>query len=308
MRFQDKIIYKIIYGFMWTLGGLPKSWRVGMAHAMARIWYRLDRRHRVLAEKNLAMVFPEKSEKEIRSLAFDVFKHWGEMFFEIGWGLHLDGRNIYNYLEPEGLENLSRAYRKKKGVILITGHIGTWEILPACLERIKLPNNTIYRTMDFKPLDAFFLRARTRLGANMIPLRNSVQKIHDRLNMGESIAIFIDQNANTKNGTLIDFMGREAYASKGPALLSLATEAAVVPALIAREKDRYKMIFYPEIPLVRTGNPEEDIRINTQRYNKAIEVMVRRYPEQWLWVHDRWKTRRPAKTATQETPQPQDNH
>lgn len=292
MNFQEKLIYHLIYGLMWILGGFPKSWRFGMADAIGRIWYKLDKRHRSLAHRNLAMVFPEKSEKEIRTMVLHTFQHWGRMFFDIGWGLHLDARNIYQYLDIEGMDNFSTAYRKRKGMILITGHIGTWEILPACLERIRLANNTIYRVMDFKPLDAFFLRARTRLGANMIPLRNSIPEIHAKLAEGESIAIFIDQNANTRNGVFIDFMGRDACASKGPALLSLATEAAVVPALIAREQDRYKMIFYPEISLIRTGNPEEDIRINTQRYNQAIEQMVLRYPEQWLWVHDRWKTQR----------------
>jgi KDO2-lipid IV(A) lauroyltransferase len=290
MNFREKCIYKLIYAFMWTLGALPRSWRFGLADAIGRIWHNLDKRHRALAHKNLSMIFPEKSAHEIRAMVLHIFQHWGRMFFEIGWGLHLDARNIYQYLDPEGLENLSSAYRKKKGVILITGHIGTWEILPACLERIRISNNTIYRTMDFKPLDAFFLRARTRLGANMIPLRNSVEKIHKKLAQGESIAIFIDQNANLGNGVFIHFMGREACASKGPALLSMATEAAVVPALIAREGERYKMIFYPEIPLIRTGNQEEDLRINTQRYNAAVETMVRRYPEQWLWLPDRWKT------------------
>lgn len=296
MSFSEKIIYLLIYGFMRGLGLLPRSMRVGLAKFIARLWYKLDKGHRKITEKNLAMVFPEKSKQEIRQMARSTFEHWCRMVIEIGWGLNLDQHNILKYMDFVGLENLAKAYRQGKGVFLMTGHIGTWELMPGCFQKMNVAMSPVYRIMDFKPVDAFFYYVRTRLGGGAIPVKKSMEKIYKELDEGRAIAILIDQNTSSRKGVFIDFLGHEACASQGLVRLVMKTGVPVVPAFILRDEgsdDRYKLIFLPEIPFVETGNFEENIRVNTQNYNRAIEEMIRKHPTQWLWMHNKWKTKRP---------------
>lgn len=297
MNFFEKITYLLIYGLMRGLGLLPLCVRIGLAKFFARFWFKVDRRHRELAMKNLSMVFPEKSRREIRQMAYETFEHWCRMAIEIGWGLNLDQNNILEHMGFVGLEHLAKAYRAGKGVFLMTGHIGTWELMPGCFQKMNVAMSPVYRIMDFKPLDTFFHHVRTRLGGGAIPVKKSMEKIYRELEEGRAIAILIDQNASLRKGVFIDFLGHEACASQGLIRIVMQTGTPVVPAFIIRDEgrdDQYKLIFLPEIPLVQTGDFEEDIRINTQNYNRAIEEMIYRHPTQWLWMHNKWKTKRPS--------------
>lgn len=291
MSLKEQIIYYLLTGFIRALGYIPVRARDYLASQIARLWFNLDKRHRVLAMKNLAMVFDKKSRREIRDLARDVFRQWVLVFFEIGWGFRLDKRNFSKYADIVGWNNVLDAYRKKKGILFCTGHLGNWEIMIAGFQKMGLPINVVYRPIDFKPFDRFINTSRTRLGLNLIPVRNAVDKIKKRLSDREMIAMLIDQNASYYNGVFIDFMGHEACSSQGMARLALATGAPVVPGFMVRDRGRYRMEFLPEIQLIRTGDFMEDVRINTARYNKAVADYSLKYANQWLWMHNRWKTK-----------------
>jgi KDO2-lipid IV(A) lauroyltransferase len=156
---------------------------------------------------------------------------------------------------------------------------------------IKFPINIVVRPLDFKPLDHFIFNLRTRYGGKIIPKERSIHAIIKGLHRGEMVALLMDQNVDWYEGVFVDFMGHRACTSKGLALLALKTEAPVVPVFMIREKSGLRAEFEPEIVTVKTGDRQKDIETNTQEYNRVIENFVRRYPEQWFWIHQRWKTK-----------------
>jgi KDO2-lipid IV(A) lauroyltransferase len=156
---------------------------------------------------------------------------------------------------------------------------------------IKFPINIVVRPLDFKPLDHFIFNLRTRYGGKIIPKERSIHAIIKSLNRGEMVALLMDQNVDWYEGVFVDFMGHRACTNKGLALFALKTGAPVVPVFMVREKSGLRAEFGPEIVTVKTGDRQKDIETNTQEYNRVIENFVRRYPEQWFWIHQRWKTK-----------------
>jgi KDO2-lipid IV(A) lauroyltransferase len=153
------------------------------------------------------------------------------------------------------------------------------------------PADIIYRPLDFRPLDQFFVNQRTRFGGNVIPKNRSMRRILEVLKREKPLAFLMDQNVDWYDGVFVEFFGRRACTNKGLALLALKTKAPVVPLFLVREASFFRLDIGPEVPLVKTGDKTKDIETNTQQYNAVIEAMVRRYPDQWFWVHQRWKTR-----------------
>jgi len=150
----------------------------------------------------------------------------------------------------------------------------------------------VYRPLDFPPLDAFFLRLRTRFGAGLIPNAHAMRKILRQLKNGHVVAMLMDQNVAWYEGVFVEFFNHRACTNKGFALLALKTRAPVVPIFLVRSQNRYIIEFCAELELVQTGDRTHDIEANTFQYNQAIEAVIRRYPDQWFcWVHQRWKTR-----------------
>ncbi|MDL2329408.1 lysophospholipid acyltransferase family protein, partial [Desulfosarcina sp. OttesenSCG-928-A07] len=172
------------------------------------------------------------------------------------------------------------------------GHFGNWELMLMSGKMFGLPINIVYRPMDFKPLEAFIVRFRTRFGARLIPKKKGIRKILDRLSQGELVGILLDQNVARREGVFAPFFNMPACTNTGMALLALKTGAPVVPMFLVREeKYQYRTIILPPLPLVNTGNKNRDVEANTAIYNQAIEDMVRQYPDQWFWVHRRWNTK-----------------
>jgi len=164
--------------------------------------------------------------------------------------------------------------------LLITGSI-----------KVGYPTHGIYRKFDFKPLERLILEIRQRFGMNMIPIRGASRTIDATLRRGEVIGTLLDQNVDWYKGVWVDFFGKPACTNNGLAALVLRTNSPVVPGFIMREGDKYTIRFLPEVPVVKTGDRIKDIEKNTQNFTKAIELMVRQNPEQYFWVHNRWKTK-----------------
>jgi len=175
--------------------------------------------------------------------------------------------------------------------LLLTAHCGNWELLSVLGAMVKIPQSAVMRPLDFKPLDHFIFNLRTRFGGKMIPKQRSFRKIIRSLNRGEMVYLLMDQNVDWYEGVFVDFMGHRACTSKGLALLALKTGVPVIPVFMIREKSGFRAEFGPEIVTVKTGDRQKDIENNTQEYNKVIENCIRRYPDQWFWVHQRWKTK-----------------
>lgn len=289
---MERTVHKGIKILFRLLGLIPEKWRRIIADFLGRVVFLTDRRHRRIVMDNLTHAFGhEKNRFEIRILAKRVFINLVLIIFEIGWSLSLDEKQFRKYFKIDGKSNIKRAYEKNKGVLALTAHFGNFELLTVIAAMINYPLSIVVRPLSFKPLDRFFVDLRTRFGGKIIPKQRSFRAILRSLERKEMVALLMDQNVDWYEGVFVDFMGRRACTNSGLALLALKTRAPVVPVVLIREKTGFRAEFGPEIPLIETGDKRKDVELNTLQYNRIIETIVRRYPEQWFWVHQRWKTK-----------------
>ena len=283
---------RILNALLKFLGVFSRRRAERIAHFFGKILFNVDRKHRKIALDNLTYAFGhEKQFQEIEEIARQVFINLVKIVFEIAWSLHLKESQFTEHFKIDGYHNIKNAYQKGRGVLALTAHFGNWELLTIIASMIKFPINIVVRPLDFKPLDHFIFNLRTRYGGKIIPKERSIHAIIKSLNRGEMVALLMDQNVDWYEGVFVDFMGHRACTSKGLALFALKTEAPVVPVFMIREKSGLRAEFGPEIVTVKTGDRQKDIETNTQEYNRVIENFVRRYPEQWFWIHQRWKTK-----------------
>lgn len=242
--------------------------------------------------ENLTLAFgTSRNRSDIRRLARSVFIHLASILFEIGWMMRLPKNTFSKHVSIYGLHYLQAAYKKGRGVLILTGHVGNWELMSLAAVMLGYPMSAVYRPMEFKPLDRFFIDLRSRYGVGLHAKKNAMRPILKDLKNRELVGILLDQNTHRNAGVFVDFFRCPACTSSGLALLALKTESPVVPLFLMREGDRFRVEFGPDLPLFRTFDKERDILDNTRQYTRVIEEMIRRYPEQWFWVHRRWKTR-----------------
>jgi KDO2-lipid IV(A) lauroyltransferase len=292
MFFSQKNTYTAILLLFKLLGLIPLKYAYRLSSLLGLVVFWVDKKHRNITIENLSRALgSEKNPKEIRIIAKQVFKNLFSIIFEIAWSLRLDSKDYQKYFWGRGIVNLKTAFEKRKGILVLTAHMGNWELLPITTAVIPFSLNILFRPLDFLPLDQFFIRLRSRFGAKMISTAHSMRKVLRVLQQGEVIAMLMDQNVDWYEGVFVDFFGRRACTNKGLALLARKTEAPVIPVFLIREKKGFIVDIGKEIPLIKTGDKTKDLEANTQQYNKIIEDFIRRYPDQWFWVHQRWKTR-----------------
>jgi KDO2-lipid IV(A) lauroyltransferase len=292
MRYSERIIVAVYKALLKFFGLFSRKWAVRIANLLGQILFKVAKKHREIALDNLTYAFGhEKQAEEIEKIARQVFINLVLVVFEIGWSLQLDERRLFKHFKIEGYHHIKKAYEKGKGVLVLTAHLGNWELLSVLAKMIKFPQSVLVRPLDFKPLDHFVFKIRTRFGGKMIPKQRSFRKIFRCLARGELVYLLMDQNVDWYEGVFVDFMGHRACTNKGLALLALKTGAPVVPVFMVREKSGFRAEFGLEVVTVKTGDRQKDIEINTQEYNRVIESFIRRYPDQWFWVHQRWKTK-----------------
>lgn len=290
MNVLDRICYQAFKILFLLFGLMPASWRTACANTIGSLWFAVDKRHRGVSISNLNQAFgTEKSPREIRELARRVFQNIALIPFEVGWSYRLDAGQHKKIMRIIGLCNLRNAMRRGKGALLITAHSGNWELLPSAVQLAGFPAHVIYRPLNFKPADRYLYEYRVRFGVKMIPKKKSMRKIIRALGQKECVGIVLDQNAGYTAGVFADFLGRPASTSMGLALAALKYEAPVLTVFTYRRDGKFFVEIGAEIPLVRTGDKEKDVAENTRRYNQAIEAFVRKHPEQWFWVHNRFK-------------------
>ena len=292
MRYSERIIIAAYKALLKFFGLFSRKRAAKLADFLGGILFKIAKKHRRIALTNLTYAFGHgKRPEEIEKIARQVFINLVQVVFEIGWSLQVDERRLTKHFKIDGYHHIKQAYEKGKGVLVLTAHFGNWELLSVIGGMIKFPGSIVVRPLDFKPLDHFVFKLRTRFGGKMIPKQRSFRKIIRRLHRGEMVYLLMDQNVDWYEGVFVDFMGHRACTNKGLALLALKTGAPVVPVFMVREQSGFRAEFGPEIITVQTGDRQKDIEINTQEYNRVIENVVRRYPDQWFWVHQRWKTK-----------------
>ena len=285
--------YAVAWTFVKTLGGLPRPVARWLAAAGTAVLLQLRPKMRKTAEFNLRLAFPEWTEEQRQSALKKMTRNLGWMAVEFARFPSYTERNIERVIVLDGHENFLAGQKRGKGVLYLTGHIGAWELSSYAHALYGFPLHYMARPLDNKPLDQMVNRYRGRSGNEPIYKNESARTMLRVLKDAGTVGILADQNTMPEEGVFVDFFGTPACTSTGIARVALHTDAAVVPgyAFWDENSGKYRLRFEPLIELVRTGDTEKDVAENTQRFAKVIEEVIRKYPDQWVWIHARWKTR-----------------
>jgi Kdo2-lipid IVA lauroyltransferase/acyltransferase len=290
---RRKLEYAAAWPFIKILGILPRRLSRAFAIALAQTFYVLHVRLRRVGMRNLAMAFPEKKEAERAAILHGAFTSLGRQLAEVCRFPKYTTENVEQVVVYDGLENYEQAYARGKGVLFVTAHFGAWELSAFAHSLHGHWLHVVMRPMDNEYLDRLIQCYRTMHGNKTVGKDDFVRGLLAAMKAGEVVGILMDTNMTPPQGVFVDFFGIPACTASGLARIALKTDAAVVPGFTIWDEalGKYRLRFDPAVELVRTGDLEADIVANTQKFTKVIEDYVRKYPDQWLWVHRRWKTR-----------------
>ena len=264
-----------------------------LAEILGSLWHRIDGHHRGIAMRNLEFAFgDELSETERQTICRGTFIHLVCVLLELPFLFTMTADNVERFMAFAGIENLYATVKKGKGFMVMTSHFGNWELMALGFSFRFWPFSVVVRSLDNPFLDRMIDRMRSRGGNRTLPKSGSAIRMIRLLRRGEGVGFLIDQNVDWYEGVFVPFFKETACTSKALATLALRTGLPVLPAYNFRSPDgRYQMIFEPEAQIIRTGSLIADIEENTALFNRIIEGYVRRHPEQYFWLHQRWKTR-----------------
>jgi len=257
------------------------------------LMYVAHRRLRKVGLRNLHLAFPEKSRKEKLRILRRLFQGLGRQLAEFTLFPRYTKENVSRVAVYDGFQNFAEARARGTGVLFLTAHFGGWEIGSFAHSLNGHPMNIVVRPLDNPYVDAMVDRYRTLHGNRTFGKQDFARGLLSAMKRGEVVGILMDTNMTPPQGAFVDFFGVPACTTTGIARVALHTDAAVVPGYAVWDESlkKYRLRFEPPLELVRTGDAERDIVENTQRFAKVTEEIVRKYPQQWVWVHARWKTR-----------------
>jgi KDO2-lipid IV(A) lauroyltransferase len=290
---RRKLEYAAAWPFIKILGILPRPLSRAFAIGLAWMFYLLHVRLRQVGMRNLAMALPETSLADRKRILRGVFTSLGRQLAELCQFPRYTPENVDEVVVYDGLENYERAYARGKGVLFLTAHFGGWELSAFAHSLHGHWLHIVMRPMDNPYLNRMIEHYRTMHGNKTVAKDDFVRGLLAAMKAGETVGILMDTNMTPPQGVFVDFFGIAACTASGLARIALRTDAAVVPGFTIWDKavGKYRLRFDPALELIRTGDLEKDIVANAQMFTKVIEKYVRQYPDQWLWVHRRWKTR-----------------
>jgi len=290
---KEWLEWAAVWAVLKKLGILPRGMSRGMAALFARVLYALRPKLRKTAGINLRIAFPEWSEERRAEAIRGMLSNLGWMAAEFARLPKYSRKNIENVVVLDGHENFLEAQRRGRGVLVLTGHIGAWELSSFAHALYGYPMHYMARPLDNRRIDTLVNRYRCLAGDRPIFKNESARAMLKILKDGGTIGILADQNTLPTEGVFVDFFGKQACTTAGIARVALHTDAAVVPGYAVWDEGlkKYRLRFEPAVELIRTGDAERDVLENTQQFTKVLEGIIRQYPEQWVWVHARWKMR-----------------
>jgi len=291
---REKIEYWLVVAVARALGRMPRSAARLLSGALAAALYRVLPRLRRVGERNLKLAFPEiTSGKKRAELLRAVYRHLGWQLVEFCRMPRYTAENIQGWICTEGLEHFNAARDRGKGVLILTGHLGAWELSSFYHSLMGYPMGMVIRRLDNRLLDQFVNGIRCMHGNYVLHKDDFARGLITAMRKGQAVGILMDTNMTPPQGVFARFFGIEACTASGLAHVALKTGAAVVPGFLVWEpgEDKYVLHFGPELHFARTGQIKDDVLAATQQCNDVLESWIRRYPGQWLWIHRRWKTR-----------------
>ena len=261
---------------------------IGVYLATAIFWFSHRQKDRACKhlKQSLGIEYPAAEQLVRRS-----FRNTGKNLMEFMQLPRMSPETIHQLVTFEGREHIDRALDQGRGAIILTAHFGNWELLGASILANGYTIRGITRQLRSKRLDAIVSSYREKVGWQGIDRDRSIREVLRCLKRNELIAILADVDTRTQ-GIFVDFFGRPAYTPYSPVAFALKTGAAILPTFIIRQPDdSHRAVVEAPLLLQQDGEKEQDLLVNTQRFTKIIESYIRRYPEQWIWMHERWKTK-----------------
>jgi Kdo2-lipid IVA lauroyltransferase/acyltransferase len=270
---------------------LPRSLAMSLGRGAGRLVGALDRRHVAVADENLRHAFPDWDPERRLRVARGVYAHFGQMIMDILW-LHGHSRDeVMSRLDVVGREHADRALARGRGAIFVTAHLGNWEVIGLAHAWTFGPIAVVARPLDNPALDRRMCAFRAMAGNRVVYKRDALREVMRTLHEGGGVAFLIDQNVQEKDGIFVEFFGRPAATTTVAAALAVKTGCALVPAYTTIGPDgRYRAVYEPELQWTPSGDKQGDIARLTQELTRVIEGWIRAHPDQWLWIHRRWKT------------------
>lgn len=290
---KERLQFALVWLLLKLTGVLPRPLARALAAGIVRVLLAFLPKLRRTALFNLCLAFPDWPEERRHAVIRGMMRSLGWMAVEFARFPQYTKENIAGAIVLDGHENFLAGLQRGKGVLFLTGHIGAWEFSSFAHALYGYPLHYMARPLDHPLIDTLVNRYRGLSGNQPVFKNESARAMLKILKEGGTIGILADQNTMRDEGVFVDFFGTPACTTTGIARVALHTGAAVVPGYAVWDEQlrKYRLRFEPPLELIRSGGAEQDIAANTQLFARVLEEIIRKFPEQWVWIHARWKTR-----------------
>ena len=290
---RESFEYWLVVGVASVLGWLPRPVARTAVRLITAAAYLALGRLRKTGQRNLGIAFPNLPESRRGGILRRLYRNLGWQMVEFCRLPRYTRQNTQGWLRTEGLEHFLAAQSRGKGVLVLTGHLGAWELSSFYHSLMGHPMGIVIRRLDNTRLDAYVNRIRGLHGNRILHKDDFARGLLKTMHGGGTVGILMDTNMTPPQGIFAKFFGVTACTASGLARVALKTGAAVLPGFCLWEpaEKQYVLHFGPELEFTSSDDPEADILAATQQCNDVLEAWIRRYPDQWLWIHRRWKTR-----------------
>jgi KDO2-lipid IV(A) lauroyltransferase len=298
-QIKERLEYWLVLAVARTLGGLPRRLARLLVRVLTLGCYLALGRLRRVGRRNLQLALPEIPRAERARILRHVFRNLGWQLVEFCRLPHYSPENTRDWIRTDGLENYLAAQARGRGVLVLTGHLGAWELSSFYHSLMGHPMGMVIRRLDNRLLDEYVNSIRCLHGNKVLHKDDFARGLLHAMRAGETVGILMDTNMTPPQGVFVRFFGIAACTASGLARVALKTGAAVVPGFLLWEpvERKYVLHFGPELEFAHSQDHEADIVAATQQCNDVLESWIRRYPGQWLWIHRRWKTRPPGEPS-----------
>ncbi len=290
---QQTLEYWLVFAAARSLGALPRWLSRLLAKGLAWAVFHFIGRLRRVGERNLSLALPDLSKSEQSRILRSVYLHLGWQLVEFCHMPRYTRENTQDWIRTDGLEHYLAAEALGRGVLVLTGHLGAWELSSFYHSLMGHPMGMVIRRLDNRRLDEFVNGIRCQHGNRVLHKDDFARGLLTAMHQGGTVGILMDTNMTPPQGEFVTFFGITACTASGLARVALKTGAVVLPGFMLWEpgERKYVLHFGPQVHFTETGDAETDVLAATQKCNDVLESWIRRYPGQWLWIHRRWKTR-----------------
>lgn len=282
-------MYRTLKALTWFFSALPLTVARGVGRGIGYLAYQILRKHRATNLADMARCFPEAAPSELKRRLRRVYQGMAVNYIEVFRWFGGRDAELEALIRAEGMEHFEQARARGRGVVVLTAHVGNWDLLGPWAAR-RAPLTIISKELRGVGANRYWQEARARCGLKILPAHNSYRGCLATLRRGEMLGFILDQNMTRMEGIFVEFFGRPACTTPGLAFLAAHAQAPVLPVFMVREPDgSHRVRILPPIEPPPDRSPET-IHTATQRYTRVIEDVIREHPDQWIWMHRRWRT------------------